>query len=73
MIAFNLLRSIGQKIIQRAHLAPVKIKVARWRLRTVLLNIIYCAVRVISHARQIKLHFGKIWPWFNLIEDIARA
>ena len=43
MLAFNLLRTIGQEVIVRADLAPVKIKVRRWRLKTVLQNIVYCA------------------------------
>lgn len=71
-LAFNVLRVIGQEVIARAHLAPIKIKVRRWRLKTVLQNIVYCAVRVIRHAREIKLHFGKTCLWFELIEDIAR-
>ena len=51
MIAFNLLRTIGQQAIKRAHLPPIQIKVSRWRLRTVLQNIIYCAARVVSYQR----------------------
>lgn len=73
MIAFNVLRRLGQEVIARADLAPVKIKVRRWRLKTVLQNIVYCAVRVIRHAREIKLHFGRQCPWFNIIEDIAHT
>ena len=64
---------IGQEAVARAELAPVRIKVGRWRLKTVLQNIVYCAVRVIRHARGIRLHFGKTCLWFDLIEDIARA
>ena len=55
MLAFNVLRVIGQEVIARADLAPIQIKVRRWRLKTVLQNIVYCAVRVIRHAREIKL------------------
>ena len=73
MLAFNLLRTIGQEVIVRADLAPVKIKVRRWRLKTVLQNIVYCAVRVIRYSRSIKLHFGKTYPWFDVIEDIAQS
>ena len=73
MIAFNLLRTIGQEVIQRAHLAPVKIKVRRWRLKTVIQNIIYSPVRIIRHARTMKLRFGKFCPWFDVIKDIAEA
>ena len=72
MLAFNLLRTLGQEVIVRVDLAPVKIKVRRWRLKTVLQNIVYCAVRVIRHSRSIKLHFDKTCPWFDVIEDIAQ-
>lgn len=73
IIAFNLLRCIGQEVIQRAVLAPVKIKAGRWRLKTVLQNIIYCAVRIIRHAGEIKLHFGKYCSWFDVIADLSQA
>lgn len=72
MLAFNLLRTIGQEVIARAGRAPVKIKVTRWRIKTVLSNIVFCAVRVIRHARRIRLHFGKHCPWFDIIDDITR-
>ena len=62
MLAFNLLRTLGQEVMVRADLAPVKIKVRRWRTKTVLQNIVYCAVRVIRHGMSIKLHFGKTCP-----------
>lgn len=73
MLAFNLLRALGQKVIRRAKLAPQKITVRRWRLKTVLQNIIYCAVRIVRHAGGIELHFGKRCPWFDIIADIARC
>lgn len=73
MIAFNLLRSIGQEVIERAALAPQKINVMRWRMKTILQNIIYCAVRLVRHAGRIELHFGKRCPWFDVIADIART
>ena len=73
MVAFNLLRSIGQEVIARRELAPQKINVKRWRMKTVLQNIIYCAVRLVRHAGRIELHFGKRCPWFDVIDDIACA
>ncbi len=73
MIAFNLLRTIGQEVIKRAHLAPVKIKVSRWRLKTVIQNIIYSPVRIIHHARTMKFRFGKFCPWFDVIKDMAET
>ena len=50
-----------------------KITVSRWRLKTVLKNIIYCAVRIVRHAGRIELHYGKRCPWFDIIADIARS
>jgi len=73
MVAFNLLRSIGQEVIARAALAPQKINVMRWRMKTVLQNIIYCAVRLVRHAGRIELHFGKRCPWYDVIKEIACA
>ena len=73
MVAFNLLRSLGQEVISRAAFAPQKINVKRWRMKTVLQNIIYCAVRLVRHAGRIELHFGKRCPWYDVIKDIACA
>lgn len=71
MVAFNLLRTLGQEVIKRKAIAPQRINVQRWRLKTVLQNIIYCAVRLVRHAGNIELHFGKRCPWFDVIRDIA--
>ena len=73
MVAFNLLRTIGQEVLQRAALAPQRINVSRWRIKTVLQNIVYCAVRLVRHAGRTELHFGKRCPWFAVIRDIALA
>jgi len=73
MVAFNLLRTLGQEVLHRSALAPQKINVSRWRIKTVLQNIIYCAVRLVRHAGRTELHFGKRCPWFAVIRDIAFA
>ena len=73
MVAFNLLRTLGQEVLKRKSLSPQKLTVKRWRLKTVLQNIIYCAVRLIRHAGRIELHFGKRCPWFDVIDDIAHS
>ena len=73
MLAFNLLRTTGEEIIARGHLSPVKIKVGRWRLKTVLQNIVYSAVRVVSHAHGLCLHFGRSCRWYDLIADMVRS
>jgi hypothetical protein len=73
MVAFNLLRTLGQEVLERKAFAPQKLRVGRWRLKTVLQNIIYCAVRLVRHAGCIELHFGKRCPWFDVIRDIAHS
>ena len=70
MVAFNLLRTLGQEVLKRKALAPQRIKVGWWQLKTVLQNIVYCADR---HAGRIELHFGKRCPWFDVIRDIAHS
>jgi hypothetical protein len=71
MVAFNVLRSIGQEVIARGELAPIKIKVGRWRIKTILQNIIYCAAKRVLHAGQRILKFGKHSPWFDILEEMA--
>ena len=43
MVAFNMLRTIGQEVVVLAEYAPKKITVPRWRLKTVLQEVIYSA------------------------------
>ncbi|MRN57379.1 hypothetical protein [Paenibacillus monticola] len=52
--AYNLLRAIGQISIQEPD-APVKSKVSRRRVKTVIENLIWLASRMVEHARQTKL------------------
>jgi hypothetical protein len=73
MVAFNVLRTLGQAVIERKELAPIKIKVDRWRMKTILQNMIYCAVKRVRHAGQQGLNFGRHCPWFDVLEDIATA
>jgi len=73
MISYNVLRALGQKVIRRAGIAPIRIKVSRWRLKTVLQNIVYCAGKLVRHAGRLELQFGKLCPWYAVIKDISAA
>lgn len=73
MVSFNLLRGLGEEAIQRAELAPVRIKVRRWRIKTVLQNLVYCAGKLVSHAGRLELHLGRICPWYAVLRDIAAS
>jgi len=64
MIAYNLLRLIGQESL-RENDTPVRKRVSRRRLRSVMQDMIYLACRMVRHARQWKLSFGRHCPWFS--------
>ena len=64
MIAYNLLRLIGQESL-RENDTPLRKRVSRRRLRSVMQDMIYLACRMVRHARRWKLSFGRHCPWFN--------
>jgi hypothetical protein len=63
MVAYNILKMIGQESLQRND-APIRKKVSRRRIRSVMQDIIYLACRMVRHAGSWKLSFGRICPWF---------
>lgn len=66
LLAFNLLRIIGQESLNyKGHPVPSLHRIRRRRLRSVIQDLIYLAVRLIRHARQLVLGFGKICPFFD--------
>jgi hypothetical protein len=64
MMAYNLLRLIGQESLQEAD-APYKKRVSRRRVRSVMQDMIYLACRLVKHAGYRKLSFGRNCPWFT--------
>lgn len=73
MVAFNVLRTIGQAVVSLSDHAPKKINVSRWRLKTVLRDVIYSACRIVSHAGRVVLNFGSNCPWFGVYSKLAHA
>ena len=70
IIAYNLLRMIGQETI--GHRAPrQKREVKRRRLRTVINNLIMIASHVTKHARQLIVGLGKSNVWRHIFSDIC--
>ena len=67
-LVFNALRMIGQ-IVLKSEYNPVKKAISRLRLRTVLLNLIYVGCKVVKHANQIIVKFGKSCSWYKCIEE----
>lgn len=64
IIAYNLLRIIGQESL-KAPDAPLKKKVFRRRIKTVIQNLITLAAKLVQHARRYRLRFGRCSPWFT--------
>ena len=71
MIAYNILRMIGQGTIGGR--APCqKRNVKRRRLRTVISNLIMLAGHVTMHARQLIIGLGKSNVWRHIFSDICQ-
>lgn len=64
MIAYNLLRLIGQESL-RENDTPLRKRVSRRRLRSVMQDMIYLVCRMVKHARRWKLSFGRHCAWFD--------
>ena len=71
MIAYNILRMIGQGTIGGR--APrQKREVKRRRLRTVIGNLIMMASHVTMHARQLVIGLGKSNVWRHIFADFCQ-
>jgi len=64
MLAYNMLRLIGQESLQEADV-PFRKQASRRRVRSVMQDLIYLACRVVKHARQWALSFGRHCPWLK--------
>ena len=61
ILAFNLLRMIGQESLK--HRPPNKKGIKRRRLRTVIQNLILCASHITRHARKLMMGLGTSNVW----------
>lgn len=64
MVAYNLLRMIGQESLREAD-APIRRRVSRRRVRSVMQDLVYLACRLVKHARRWTLSFGRHCPWLT--------
>jgi len=62
-LTYNLLRIIGQESLKSED-APLKRRVFRRRVKTVIQNLITLASKVVRHSRKVYLKFGNHSPWF---------
>ena len=66
---YNILRLIGQETL-KTNDAPLKKKVFRRRIKTVIQNLITLASKMVKHARRISLKFGNHSPWYIAFKRI---
>jgi hypothetical protein len=64
MVAYNLLRVIGQESLREAD-TPLRKRVSRRRVRSVMQDLVYLACRLVKHARGWTLSFGRHCPWLT--------
>jgi hypothetical protein len=69
MVAYNCLRLCGQESLREEGIpqdeqAPIRKQVSRRRLRSVMQDLIYMASRVVTHARQAGMAFGRWNSWY---------
>jgi hypothetical protein len=72
MIAYNILRLIGQQSLQSGD-TPLRREAGRRRICTVIQNLILIASRVVSHARKKILNFGRSNGWILPFIRIYKA
>lgn len=65
MIAFNVLRLMGQAALGFKEALPFKLNVERRRLRSVMRDLVYLACKRVAHANRVILKFGRHCPWFE--------
>jgi hypothetical protein len=69
LLAYNILRIMGQFGLEEPD-APIRKKVTRRRIRTVIQTLITLAARLVYHARQYVLRFGRHSPWFTTLKHV---
>jgi hypothetical protein len=75
VLAFNMLRLCGQVAIEKGYVPRREVK--RRRLRKVIQDLMYTAVRIITHARRLKLALSRCNPfreaWMQTYRAFAAA
>jgi hypothetical protein len=72
MLAYNVLRLMGQSALLSAD-APVRHPAKRRRLKTVIQELITVSAKLVKHARQTFLNFGRQCPAFVVFQRLYGA
>lgn len=70
MIAFNILRFIGQQALQLKSSLPYETDVFRKRLRKVIDDLIRVAVKIVTHSRRTILKLWEHDPWLPCFKEL---
>jgi len=71
MLAFNVLRLMGQSALRLEKDLPIKVGIKRRRVGSVIKDLIYIACKRIDHANRTILKFGRNCPWFNVFKKLS--
>jgi hypothetical protein len=72
LVAYNILRAMGQGVVQDPAV-PLRSVGQRRRIRTVIRNLVYLAARLMTHARQVWLRFGRGNCWGTVVRRLYAA
>ena len=72
VVAYNMLRIIGQATISDPTV-PLRKRVQRRRLRTVIDNLITCAAKLTRHARRLLVRYNRRNPWGVVLAHLYAA
>ncbi len=71
MVAYNALKLIGQKTLEKED-TPLRTKVERRRIKTIIQNIMYLASKIISHSKKIYMKISSNNSWSNTFLRIEK-
>lgn len=70
LMAYNILRLIGQSSLKFDYYAKKRKKVFRRRLRSVIQDLIYLASRMVYHANRLRISFGRYCPLYEVFKQL---
>jgi hypothetical protein len=64
MLSFNVLRTMGTELLADMGDLPVKLDVARRRIKSVIMDLILSGCKLVRGGRYLRLKFGPGYVWF---------
>lgn len=70
MVAFNTLRLIGQRALEKTELLPMQVTVKRKRLRKVISDIMNIGCKFVRHSHCLVLRISNTNPWLPVFREL---